>query len=452
MIPANEQDIFLGMDYYIADSPGCGGVIRSHPEDFLVDEVYEKFHYEGGKYLVIEVEKTDWDTHHLIREMSRRLGISQKRFGWAGTKDKRAVTRQRISIINLDESELKRINLPDIKMNVLGRTNRSVGLGDLLGNRFSITIRGLTCPDPAPRLASITEEIKRYKGVPNYFGVQRFGDIRPITHKVGEALARGKSEKAALIYLALPYPGEQERTRTAREELWQSGDIPAARNDFPGYLHHELAMLNYLAEHPGDYAHSFDVLSVNLKRLFVHAYQSYLFNRILSLRLAKAMSLDEALVGDVVCFSKGGLPDMGKTQEVTEDNLDAVSRLMKRGRAFVTLPLIGFESHLAEGRQGEIERQVLQDEDIQPEGFNVVENPDLGSRGTRRAALCPVDPEIQVEGDVARLEFLLPKGSYATVVLREYMKGIKRTDGLKSGAEGSGNREESGTGPLPDNP
>ncbi len=98
--------------------------------------------------------------------------------------------------------------------------------------------------------------------------MQRFGDIRPITHLVGEALARGKAEEAARIFLALPYAGEQERTREARERLWESGDIQAARNDFPGYLHHELAMLNYLAEHPGDYAHSFDVLSVNLKRLF----------------------------------------------------------------------------------------------------------------------------------------------------------------------------------------
>ena len=76
------------MDFYITDSPGCGGIIRSHPEDFLVDEVFEDLGYEGGRYLVIEVEKTDWDTHHLIREMSRHLRISQKRFGWAGTKDK----------------------------------------------------------------------------------------------------------------------------------------------------------------------------------------------------------------------------------------------------------------------------------------------------------------------------------------------------------------------------
>ena len=427
MISATDQDRVLGMDYYITDSPGCSGVIRSSPHDFLVDEVFEELSYEGGRYLVLEVEKTDWDTHHLIREMARKLRISQKRFGWAGTKDKRAVTVQRISIMNLDELELKRITLPGLKIKVLGRTNRSVGLGDLLGNRFRITIRDLACPEPGATLARITEETMQQKGVPNYFGVQRFGETRPVTHKVGESLARGKIEEAVYVYLALAFSGEPERTREARERLWVSRDIPSALKDFPEYLHHELAMLNYLAEHPGDYAHSFDVLSVNLKRLFVHAYQSYLFNKILSHRLDAKLSLDRAVEGDVVCFAKEGLPDMDKQQAVTMENIEAVRRLAERGRAFVTLPLIGFETKLAEGIQGEIERAVLNDENVSQGNFRVEENPELGSRGTRRAALCPVKPQIRVEGNIAELEFVLPKGSYATVVLREYMKGSAGT-------------------------
>ncbi|MBN1235030.1 MAG: tRNA pseudouridine(13) synthase TruD [Methanotrichaceae archaeon] len=424
MIFASDQDRSLGMDYYIADSPGCGGIIKSCAEDFQVSEVSEELRYEGGRYLVLDVEKTNWDMHHLIREMARKLRISQKRFGWAGTKDKRAVTSQRISIMNLDESELSKINLPDLKIKVLGRTNRVVGLGDLLGNSFHITIRELCCPDPASRLAAITSEIEKHRGVPNYFGVQRFGDKRPITHKVGEALVRGKTEEAAFIYLALPFPGELPRTREVREKLWVNRDIPAALKEYPDYLHYELAMLNYLVEHPGDYAHSFDVLSVNLKRLFVHAYQSYLFNIMLSRRLAAAMPLYRAVVGDVVCFAKEGLPDMNRMQKVTSENLVAVDRLAERGRAFLTLPLIGFETAIAEGAQGEIERAILREEGISPENFKIEENPDLGSRGTRRAALCRVTPQIKVEENRAELQFVLPKGSYATVVLREYMKGV----------------------------
>ncbi len=417
----------MGMDYYITDSSGCGGVIKSCAEDFHVTEVFEEMGYEGGRYLVLDVEKTNWDTHHLIREMARRLCISQKRFGWAGTKDKKAVTSQRISIMNLDESVLSRINLPDLKIKVLGRTNRAVGLGDLLGNRFRITIRDVSCPDPAARLAAITSEIEKHSGVPNYFGIQRFGDSRPVTHKVGEALVRGNIEEAAFIYLALPFSGELERTRAARERLWDTRDISAALKEFPEYLYFELAMLNFLVEHPDDYVHSFDVLSVNLRRLFVHAYQSYIFNRILSRRMAAGMPLQEAMVGDVVCFAKEGLPDMDRVQKVTSENLEAINRLAKRGRAFLTLPLIGFETAIGDGAQGEMERAILREEGIIPENFRVLENPDLGSRGTRRPALCHVKPQISVEENLAKLQFILPKGSYATVVLREYMKSLDDT-------------------------
>ena len=81
MISASVQDRSLGMDYYITDSPGCGGIIKSLAEDFSVSEVFEELNYEGGRYLVLDIEKTNWDTHHLIREMARWLCISQKRLG-----------------------------------------------------------------------------------------------------------------------------------------------------------------------------------------------------------------------------------------------------------------------------------------------------------------------------------------------------------------------------------
>lgn len=422
MITAPEKDRNLGMEFYATDADGCGGVLRSSPEDFWVDEVYPDFNYEGGRYLVLDVEKRDWDTHHLIRELAGQLRISQKRFSWAGTKDKCAVTRQRISIMNLGEAELARITLPDIKIRVLGRTNRSVDLGDLLGNRFKIKIRKMTCRDLPSRLARITEEIRNLLGIPNYFGIQRFGDIRPVTHKVGEALVRGKMEEAVFTYLAMPFPDEPETTRTARKLLWDTRDIEEALKTYPGYLRYELAMLNYLVERPEDYAGSFNVLSPNLRHMFVHAYQSYIFNRILSRRMTAGLPLGKAVDGDVVCFAKGGIPDQEKAQEVTKDNLDAINRLVDRGRAWLTLPLFGFESSLAGGEEGRIEEEVLREEGVIQEDFWIPASPDLGSRGTRRTALLQVAPSVVVHGSCAELEFFLPKGSYATVVLREYMK------------------------------
>ncbi len=381
MIAATEQDKNLGMEFYITDSPGCTGRLRYTPDDFQVEEVYPDLHYEGGRYLVLELEKKDWDTHHIIRELARQLRISQRRFSWAGTKDKRAVTKQRISIMNLQESELNRINLPDIKIRVLGRTNRNVGLGDLLGNRFRIKIREMNCHDPEQRMEKITDEIKKSGGVPNYFGVQRFGDTRPITHKVGQALVHGKAEDAVFIYLAMPFPGEPEATRRARQDLWDSRDILQAVKSYPSYLRYEMAILNYLIENPGDFAGSFNVLSPNLRHMFVHAYQSHIFNRILSRRMSKDLPLESALEGDIVCFARGDLPDLGRLQHVASANLDAVNRLIDRNRALVTLPLIGFDSLQASGIEGEIEKDILEEESVTREQFRVAENVELGSRG-----------------------------------------------------------------------
>ncbi|MDF0590121.1 tRNA pseudouridine(13) synthase TruD [Candidatus Methanocrinis natronophilus] len=424
MMEALQSDRLLGMELYATDSPGCGGRLRTESSDFVVEEIYEGQSYEGGRYLVVEVEKVNWETHHLVRDLSRQLQISQKRFGWAGTKDKKAVTRQRMSIMALEEEALRRVALPGVKIRVLGRSNRGVSLGDLRGNRFAVRIREVDLDDreAARRVATVTEEIEDLGGLPNYFGVQRFGEVRPVTHLVGEALVRGEPERAAMTYLAHPFPGEPQDTREARGRLLADRDFAAALKEYPLRLRYERAMMARLQEER-DFARSFDVLATNLKRLFVHAYQSLLFNRILSRRMRSGLPLDRAVEGDVVCFSKGGLPDVDKIQAVDKSNLDAVSRLAERGRAFVTLPLLGHSSALADGLPGEIERSVLEEEGVDLSDFRVEANPDLGSPGSRRPALLRVEPIAQIEGGACvLLNFDLPAGSYATVVLREYMK------------------------------
>ncbi|AET65282.1 tRNA pseudouridine(13) synthase TruD [Methanothrix harundinacea] len=424
MMEASEFDRSLGMELYATSSPGCGGRLRAEVEDFAVEELAPDQRYGRGRYLVVEVEKAGWETHHLVRDLSRQLQISQKRFSWAGTKDKNAVTRQRMSIYGLEEGELVRANLPGVRIRALGRSDRPVSLGDLRGNRFAVRIREIDLDDAeaARRLEAVTGEIRALGGLPNYFGVQRFGEVRPVTHLVGEALVRGDPEGAAMIYLALPFPGEPESTRAARERLLADRDFSLALKEYPLRLRYERAMMARLQEE-GDFARSFDVLAENLRRLFVHAYQSLLYNRILSRRMKSGLPLGRAVEGDVVCFSKDGLPNPDKLQAVDGSNLSAVNRLADRGRAFVTLPLFGYGSEFAGGLPGEIERAVLAEEGVELSDFRVDANPGLGSPGSRRAALLRVDPVVVVEeGSSALLKFDLPPGSYATVVLREYMK------------------------------
>jgi tRNA pseudouridine13 synthase len=196
-------------------------------------------------------------------------------------------------------------------------------------------------------------------------------------------------------------------------------------------------MMHYLHVSPEDYAGAFETLSLKMRKLFVHAYQSYLFNRMICLRLREGLELNHAYEGDIVCFKNSqGLPDNSKYEYVTGDNLAGMNRLLRHGRAFVTASLPGYRSDFASGKPGEIEAVVIKEENVPLEGFKVHQMKKVGSTGQRREILLKVKPEYSIDEDElnpgkfkANLHFCLPKGSYATVVLREYMK----TDPIKMG-------------------
>jgi tRNA pseudouridine13 synthase len=407
-----------------------GGVIRQEIEDFCVEELTNRVETTNGNYLIVELTKKNWEVHHLIRDLSGILRVSQKRFGWAGTKDKRAITKQKISIWDIGEEDLARVRLRDVELKLVGRSNKKISLGDLWGNRFKITVRAipLNVEDALSRVKAINQELE--KGVPNFFGVQRFGENRPVTHVVGEAIQRGDFREAALTYIARPFPGEPEEIKKTRQFVWDTGDFKEGLKIYPVNLQFERAMMNHLISNPEDYPGSFMVLSPNLQKMFLHAYQSYIFNKILSKRIESGLSINEAYDGDIVCFkNEMGLPDTSRLQKVTKENLDGINNLINRGRAFVTAPLVGYETGFANGTPGDIERGVVSEMKIDLPGFRVPLMPELGSKGMRREIILQLRPEFSVAEDELNagmtkliLDFSLQKGSYATIVLREYMK------------------------------
>ncbi|MDF1556581.1 MAG: tRNA pseudouridine(13) synthase TruD [ANME-2 cluster archaeon] len=428
--PKIEQD--TGVLLYATNTPGLDGIIRQVPEDFVVEELTNREEQDAGKYLICTLAKKNWDTHHLIRDISRILRISQQRIGWAGTKDKQALTTQKISIYDMEQSELERIKLRDVTITPVGRSNKQVSLGDLWGNRFRIIIRKIAQPvDEVNTLMGLTSsQIKERGGVPNFFGIQRFGIQRPITHLVGKKLVEGDIEGAALDYIARPCPGESEDARHARQYVQDTLDLKGGLDKYPLRLRYERAMMSHLVEKPGDYAGAFMSLSPNLRKMFVHAYQSYLFNLIISHRLERGLSINSALVGDIVCFKNAaGLPDPTRTQMVADDTLDGINNLVRRGRAFVTAPVYGYGTPMSEGLPGEIEQSVIDGNKVDPEGFRMPAIPELSSKGLRREVIIPVDPEYRVIEDAmnpgntaVELGFELQRGAYATILLREYMK------------------------------
>ncbi|MGB3907251.1 MAG: tRNA pseudouridine(13) synthase TruD [Methanomethylovorans sp.] len=427
-----ETERIVGMELYATTAEGIGGMLRQEPEDFIVKEVSGWDVENSGKYLILELTKKDWDTHHIIRDLSRALGISQKRIGFAGTKDKRAVTNQRISIFDLPEASIANIHIKDVQLTPIGKHRRAVELGDLQGNTFQITIRNIDLDknELKQRMDEITSEINSIGGVPNFFGIQRFGAIRPVTHLVGEALVRGSAEEAAMVYIAASFRDEPEDTRIARDEVRNTRNFAQGLRTFPPRLRYERAMMHYLMEHPNDYKGSFSMLTETMSRMFVHAFQSYIYNRVICARIQAGIPLNRVVEGDIVCFKNSdSLPDTSKTQRVNAVNLDGMNNLIKRGRAFVTAPLFGYDTEMAAGVPGELESTIIDELKLKPEDFRLEEMPSMASRGQRREILLNVQPRSEVledELNIGKLkvvvDFFLPKGSYATTVLREYMK------------------------------
>jgi tRNA pseudouridine13 synthase len=426
------------MDYYVSDADGVGGRLRARPEHFRVRE-RERFDVEPvdadpGAYphVVFRATLDNWDTNDFARALSNELGISRERVSWAGTKDKRAITTQLFSLSKIDPDELPEISGAEIE--VLGRAGRPVLFGDLAGNDFEIVVDE---PDEPDGVDAISDQLHAFAGadddadvigVPNYFGQQRFGSHRPVTHEVGLAIVRDSWEEAVMAYVGNPSEREPESTREARQFVAETRDWEVALERFPDRLGYERAMLHELAQNggetPADFRAALETAPTNLQQLFVNAAQSYAFNLIVSKRLERGLPFHRPVEGDVVCFADREapdgfpLPDTDRTQRVTGNRVSTVTRHCERGRAFVTAPLLGTETELAEGEPGEIEREVIDDLDLDPAAFGLPG--EFNSSGTRRAILVRTD--LEITRDPLTFEFSLPKGSYATVVMREYLK------------------------------
>lgn len=419
----------IGMLYYLNGADGTGGRLKADAGDFIVDEISSRPEpSDRGKFTIATVRARNWETNRMVRLLARQMDMSRERIGFAGTKDKRAVTTQLMSFM-CPPSQLEKVDLKDIEISDVYTAKRGMRLGDLIGNRFTIRVTGVG--KTAGEISSITDavraDIKAAGGFPNYFGVQRFGVIRPITHKVGEYLVRGDVEGAVKCYVCDPASEESKDEQAAemRRKLAESDDWSSLIHDIPDSMSFERTMVSYLMDNPGDYVGSIRILPTNLQMMFVHAYQSYLFNLMLSERIARGLPLNRPVLGDVVVpVDIDGIPDHEKQILTTEKNIDLAERQVKLGRAFVTHALYGSESVFAEGEPGEIERKIVSDAGVKAGDFYIPELQHCSSEGDRREIVCPVkDLAVSdVQGSSYTVSFSLPKGNYATCLMREFMK------------------------------
>lgn len=420
-----------GIGGYLVPEAGIGGRLRVSFEDFVVQErsVLPKLDPDGD-FVVARVTLRNWEANRFLTVAGKRLGISKRRIGFAGTKDKRAVTTQAMTF-RMKPERLERLDLDDVEVEVLGRSKRALDLGDLHGNDFTVILRehagGSGAPgDPLPPVAEAVQRcIAELGGFPNWFGIQRFGALRPITHEVGRLIVTGEIEQAVRYYLGYHSDKEGEEAQAFRRAIREGSDLDECLDLVPRNLYFERTLTYALRDHPDRPHKAIAALPFHLGMMFVHAYQSYLFNRMITLRLARGLPLHRAVPGDrVIGRTRLGQPDHDHPVAVGERNLEHVNRTLARGRGFVSHVLYGLESTVADGEPGEVEAQVIEEEQVERLDFFLPDLPRLSSKGSHREILAPVT-DLTIDWDGAgglRFDFGLVRGAYATCLLREVMQ------------------------------
>ncbi len=409
---------------YLTTTQPIGGRIKEIADDFIVEEIgvdyktqvkylpdkrvyveWDKFFLENPekKILHVDFEKKGLSTTAAINQLSRFLRISKKKIGYAGLKDKRAITCQRISISDVPKERISKFYYKNIKIYNPAYKEKEITIGDLKQNKFIITVRQISLFDYLDKIVSeFVKEIYE-KGIINYYGEQRFGGVREITHKIGKLLLQRKYKEAIILYLTQTNEYEEEHIKKAREDLKKDLDYRKHASDFPARAGYEKQMLNHLANQPEDYLGAIKCLPKGIQYLFVHAYQSFLFNQLVNLRLEKGFGVKQ-IEGDKIINDK------------------------------IHLPLFGYETQFSSGLAGQLEREVLKKEDISLLDFKNQDYGALSSQGEYRKFVSEVydlkleeitDDEINPGKKKIKLSFVLDKGQYATNLLRELIKPEK---------------------------
>ena len=365
------------LPYLTADLPGTGGRLKVSPEDFVVEEIPAYEPSGEGQHLYLWLEKRDLPHDVMLRRLSKLLEVSSNEIGVAGIKDRRAITRQYVSVPISCASRIEQLESDELHvLRSVPHVNK-LRTGHLRGNRFTIIARDVR--NDASQGADAIASVLTRTGFPNYYGEQRFGHDGETLNLGLDLLAGRKSPR----------------------------DIPFQKRKF-------------------------------LLRLALSAVQSDLFNQALGLRLRDGL-LRTVLDGDVLEVIESG----GKF--VSEDVAAEQTRL-DQGELSVTGPMFGVKMLSPRGLPAEREAELLGESGLNRADFEKFAN--LLS-GARRSYLIrptdlktkPVDLEVDVSinalntgadpaslattnGEIHRIqfEFSLPSGSYATMLLREFMK------------------------------
>ncbi len=395
-----------------ADLAGIGGAIKQYDEDFIVEEAPLYAACGQGTHTYFLIEKRGLATLPAISHIARTLGRQARDIGYAGLKDAHGVTRQWLSIEHVPPERVAALTLARIAILSVNRHTNKLKLGHLAGNRFVIKIReAITQPLEAAR-AVLT--VLGQRGVPNYFGPQRFG-ARGDNAQVGLAVLRGDFSEAIALMAGRPGPRDHGPARRARE-LFDAGDFATAAETWPrGVFAQQSRICRAMASSGGDARKAWKAVDHTLRRLFVSALQSELFNHVLGRRID---GLDRVEAGDIAYKHVNGACF----------RVEDAAREQPRCETFEispTGPLFGRRMTDAGGAPGELEKGVLAETGLQKDDIYLSGAGKLtGSRRPLRVPLKDwwVDSGADDHGPYCEVKFFLPAGAYATSVLREVCK------------------------------
>jgi tRNA pseudouridine13 synthase len=425
----------IGIGFFISKNEGFNGKIRLENKDFIVEEIDKnklkteikkvplKELGERKKYIHFTLVKDGFDTSEALRVISVKTAIPSKFFSYAGLKDKKALTAQRISLYSscfdkIQEFNHKRINLKDFIY-----SNQKINIGDLWGNHFNIKIRGIDNFNEAIKVTPlIFDEIKKFQGIPNFFGYQRFGIKRTINHIIGKLLVKRKFKEATIKFLTEIGDNESERNKNYRREILKQINDSNIKLKLPISLFYENLVLRYLKRKPDDYIGALTRLPRKILNLFIHSYQSYLFNLSLTKRYNSKIPLNLAVEGDIIFEGSNNYP---KYFRAKKSELEQINKKIKTGTYKIVYPLLGFDSFIPSRSIGETINDILINENTNKNDFFFKDIPSLQSYGSYRPIISTIhniNYNFDEKEKSLKIIFSLEKGSYATIVLREFLK------------------------------
>ncbi len=390
MVP--ELDKTIGISIYCTKTEGSGGKIRTSQDQFFVSEVLRQKILDkishSGKYAVFKLKKSGIDTNHALSDIFEKQGLRLKALG---LKDANATTEQFVCDMNVSHS-IKDITTNRYSLEKIGFVQKPLTKKDMVGNHFKIKIEDADF--------SKVRDFDQSDKILNFYGYQRFGSRRAVSHLIGRSIVKRNFDQAVETLLSFTSEYDLPENKKIRDELKDKSNYSKILEHVPPQMDVERLVLKEMIEH-GNASKALHSIPLQLRRFFVEAYQSFIFNRTLSMSYEMGEDLFRPQAGDV-CFDK-------------DDNLGLYQNDPEQKMA---VPLVGYSYSKKNRFEYQISK-ILQEEETSAKDFFVKEMQEVsGEGGFRQAVMSCKDFEI-ISPFVS---FTLSRGSYATILLREIMK------------------------------